>query len=131
MGLLPGVRPLPNYRGWKRVGHQAKKTIEEKRESVVKGIERALRGEKGAQRFEQFDHEHGTPVIRVLYANQALPIFDGQTTAAIDPTCDRAELWRAVIEQIRAGDFDREIEQAASNAYQSLRQKRQAPPRAA
>jgi hypothetical protein len=37
------------------------------------------------------------------------PLFDGEPFAAIDPRCDREELWRAIIAELRAGTFDDEI----------------------
>src|SRR3954470_14736375 len=127
---IPGViGPVANDRGWRK--GRGGKSIEAKRESVIRGIERSLRGEKGAPRLEQFDPVEGVPVIRVLYASHALPIFDGEISAAIDPGCDRAELWRAIIEQIRSGAFDAPIEAVAARVYRSIGRKRQGLPRAA
>jgi hypothetical protein len=123
---IPGVvRPLDSYRAWKKKG-QDKKTIEEKREAVIRGIERGVRGERGAPRLEQFDPQQGAPVVRVLYAAQPLPIFGGRPFAVIDPEADREKLWGAVIEQIRAGAFDEQIEAVARKVYRSLKRKRAA-----
>ena len=122
---LPGMlRPLKGYGGWKKEGKHRKRTIEEKREAVIRGLERSLRGEKGASTLEQFDPKLGTPVIRVLYASRALPIFDGEAFAAIDPQCDRGQLWGAVIEELRAGAYDREIEEVAGELSRTLETKR-------
>jgi hypothetical protein len=74
---IPGiVESLKDYRGWenKNKGH-GKRTIEQKREAVIRGIERSLRGERGAQKLEHLDREQGRPVIRVLYASYPLPPF--------------------------------------------------------
>lgn len=123
---LPGViKPLAGYRGWNKGGNQ-KRSIEEKREAVVRGIERSLRGVKGSPKLEVFDPLQKLPVIRVLYASHPLPIFEGENFAVIQPDCDRAALWGAVIEQIREGRFDREIEAVASKVSRSLERKRQA-----
>ena len=125
MKQLPGVvKPLAGYGGWTKGSD--KKTIEEKRESVVRSIERSLKGTRGAPKLERFDPVQKITVVRVLYAAHPLPIFDGENFAVIQPDCDRAALWNAVIEQIREGRFDREIEAVASKVYQSLERKRQA-----
>lgn len=126
MTELPGVvKPLAGYRGWSKRAND-KRSIEEKREVVVRGIERSLRGEKGAASLERFDPVQKLHVIRVLYASHALPIFEGEKFAAIQPECDRSALWNAVIEQVRAGRFDREIEAVAAKVSRSLERKRQA-----
>ena len=127
---IPGlVRPLDNYPAWNK--GQNRKTIAEKREVVVRGIERSIRGEHRARSLERFDHEHQAPVIRVLYASHPLPIFDGKTSAVIDPACDRAALWGTVIELIRGGTFDAEIEAIARRVYRSLELERKPPRKAA
>lgn len=107
------MKPLKDKEGWRRGPSHSRKPIQEKREVVVRGIERALEGGKNAQRMERFDPEWGRPVIRVLYGGRPSPIFDGETSAAINPECDRAALWRGVIDRIRGGEFDREIEESA------------------
>jgi hypothetical protein len=123
---LPGiVRPLAEYRGWGKKS-DAKRSIEEKREVVVRGIQRSLRGEKGAASLERFDPVQGAHVVRVLYCSHPLPIFDGQKFAVIEADCDRAALWGAVVEQIRAGRFDREIEAVATKVCRSLEKTRHA-----
>src|SRR4051794_31554557 len=99
-GTIPGLlRPLKNYRGWKKPGDR--KSIEAKRQVVIRGIERYLKGEKRASSLEYIDPAQGAPVIRVLYASHALPIFDGETHALIDQACDRHALWDGIIELIR------------------------------
>ena len=65
-------------------------------------------------------------MIRVLYASHPLPIFDGETAAVIDPECDRGKLWGAIIEEIRAGAYDAEIEDVARKIPRSLERKRAA-----
>lgn len=123
---LPGiVKPLAGYQGWDKRSSDGK-SIEEKRESVVRGVERFRRGEKGAASLERFDPAQKLHVVRVLYCSRALPIFNGEKFAVIKPDCDRSALWNAVIEQIRAGRFDREIEEVATTVYQSLGKKQQA-----
>jgi hypothetical protein len=120
--VIPGViKPLGNYQGWKK-GHE-KKTIEDKRQAVIRGIERSLRGEKGAPRLERFDRVQAAPVIRVLYASHPLPIFDGEPSAVIDPECDRGRLWGAILEEIRAGAYDAEIEDVARKIPRGLERK--------
>lgn len=123
---LPGVvRPLAEYRGWRKKSSE-KRTIEEKREVVVRGIERSLRGEKGAVSLERYDPVQGVHVVRVLYCSHPLPIFDGEKFAVVQADCDRAALWGAVIEQLRAGRFDREIEATAARVHRSLEKRQQA-----
>jgi hypothetical protein len=128
---IPGVvRTLESYRAWRNKGRD-KKTIEEKREAVIRGIERGMRGERGAPRLERFDPQQGAPVVRVLYAAHPLPIFGGKPFAVIDPEADREKLWGAVIEQIRAGVYDEQIEAVARKVYRSLKRKRAAVSKAA
>lgn len=123
---LPGVvRPLAEYREWGKKDGE-KRSIEEKREVVVRGIERSLRGEKGGYRLERFDPVQGGNVVRVLYCSHPLPIFDGEKFAVVQADCDRAALWGAVIEQLRAGRFDREIEAVAAKVYHTLEKTRRA-----
>ena len=120
---LPGViRPAANASRWAKKRHR--RTAQEKRETVVRGIERSLRGEPGAPRLERFDPEEGGPVIRVLYASHPLPIFDGRTAAVIEPGCDREALWQAVIDRVRSGACDREIVATAARVYASIARKR-------
>ena len=110
---------------WGKKGGE-KRTIEEKREVVVRGIERSLRKEKGGYGLERYDPVHGVHVVRVLYCSHPLPIFDGEKFAVIQADCDRAALWGAVVEQIRAGRFDREIEATAAKVRRSLEKIRHA-----
>ena len=67
--------------------------------------------------IEGYDPEQKAPVIRVLYGNLPLPIFDGQPLAIIDPQADRETLWGAIIDRIRAGAFDAQIEAVAGEIY--------------
>jgi hypothetical protein len=120
---MPGLKPLKDYQGWRKGSSRSRKPIREKREAVVRGIERALEGGKNAQRMERFDPERGTSVIRVLYGGRPLPIFDGETSAAVEPDCDRAALWRSIIDRVRGGEFDREIEETAMKVYLATRRK--------
>jgi hypothetical protein len=118
--VFPGVvTPLHGYHGWNK--GQEKRSIAQKREVLIRGIERSLRRDKGAPRLEHFDHAQGAPVIRVLYASHPLPIFAGETAALIDPHCDRGQLWGAIIDQIRAGTYDAEIEEVAQRVSRSIR----------
>lgn len=120
----PGiVRPLANSRGWRK-GRNDSRTIEEKRESVIRGIERWLRKEKGAACLEQFDPSEGAPVIRVLYASKPLPVFNGSPFAIIDPACDRDKLWAGVIDEIRGGAHDRAIAEVARSLASPLEKRR-------
>jgi len=64
-GIFPGVvKPLHGYHGWKK--GQQRRTIEQKRQVVIRGIERSLHRDNRAPRLEQFDHAQGAPIIRVL-----------------------------------------------------------------
>lgn len=85
-----------------------------------------MKGEKGAPSLEYPDPAQGGPVIRVLYASHTLPIFDGKPHALIDPACDRQVLWGGIIEQIRDGVYDQEIEAVAKKVAASLEKKRTA-----
>jgi hypothetical protein len=121
---IPGiVRPLKDYRGWRNKGTHHARSIEAKREAVIRGIERSLRGEKGGAKLEHYDPDSRTTVIRVPYAALSLPIFDGEPFAAIDDRCDRGTLWGAIIERIRSGAHDREIQEAATLLSQSMKKK--------
>lgn len=120
---IPGlVRPLDHYRAWKK--NPDRKSTAEKREVVIRGIERALRGEPKAPSLERFDYEQKAPVIRVLYASTPLPIFDGKESAVIDPACDRQKLWGAIIGLIRSGAYDAEIEAVARRLREGLERNR-------
>ena len=117
---LPGVvKAAGNDRPWGTA--QGKKPAEEKREVILHAIERPLRGERGAQKLERFDPAHQAPVIRVLDGNDPLPIFDGQPRAVLDPEADRETLWGAIIEHLRAGLDDAEMEQVARKIDQTTK----------
>lgn len=114
---IPGIiRPTEGFRSTDRKDQP--RTIEEKRATVIRTIERHRHGEKGAARLEQYDSEQKAPVIRVLYGSTALPIFDGHAAAVIDPQTDRDALWQAIIARIEAGEYDQEID-AVSQAMRS------------
>lgn len=116
---IPGVvRPTEAYRSTQ--GKGGPKPIQEKREVVIRSIERFRRGDPRSYRLEQFDHEIGAPVIRVLYGSVPLALFDGKPAAVIDPKADRDKLWDAIIEQVRAGEFDQVIEQATQQMLRSI-----------
>ena len=117
---IPGIlRPTAGFRSTDRKNQP--RTIEEKRSILIRGIERYRLGQKGATRLEQYDHEQKAPVIRVLYGSTALPIFDGQAAAVIDPDADRDALWESIIGRIAAGDYDREIEEVSCKILSNLR----------
>jgi hypothetical protein len=118
---IPGIiSPHVGFRSTD--GKNQPKTIEEKRATVIRNIERHRRGEKGAAKLEMYDYEHKAPVIRVLYGSTALAIFDGQPAALIEADADRDALWEAIITRIDAGEFDREIEEVSSMMLSNLRQ---------
>jgi hypothetical protein len=117
---IPGIIRLTE--GFRSTdGKNQPKTIEEKRATIIHNIERYLRGEKGASRLEMFDYEEKAPVIRVLYGSQALPIFDGQPAAIIEPDADRDALW-PIISRFEAGEYDQAIEEVSSMMLSNLRQ---------
>ena len=121
---LPGVlKAAGNDRPWGPA--KGKKPLEEKRAVILRTIERHLRGEKGAPKLERFDPAHRAPVIRVLDGNDPLPMFDGQPRAVIDPEADRETLWGAILEHLRAGLYDAEIEQVARKIYQATKARAQ------
>lgn len=124
MGAPGVVRPLANYRGWRKQGGNVKRSIEEKREAVIRGIDRWLKREKGAPALEYFDPEQRTPVIRVLYAAKPLPIFEGEPFAVIDPECDRKTLWAGISDEIRRGAHDGAIEEVARGFALALERNR-------
>ena len=99
MGAPGTVRPLANFQGWQK-GRSDRRTIGEKSEGVVRGIERWLGKGKGAASLEQLDPAEGVPVIRVLYASKSLPLFNGSSFAVIDPACDRQKFWAAIIDEV-------------------------------
>lgn len=116
---IPGiVRPAEGFRSTDRKNQP--KTIEEKRQTAIRSIERYLGGDKGAPKLEQFDPAQNAPVIRVLYGSAALPIFDGKPAAVIDPKADRKALWKAIADKIRQGEFDAEIEQVSRQMIRNL-----------
>ena len=118
---IPGiVRPADGFRSTD--GKNQPRTIEEKRATVIRNIERYRNREKGAARLEFYDHEQKAPIIRVLYGSTALPIFDGQPAAVIDPKADRDAIWDAIISRIDSGEYDREIEEVTSMMLSNLRQ---------
>jgi hypothetical protein len=121
-GTIPGARPLEQY-DWRPARSKGPKTIEDRRQSVINAIDRSLRGTKGAPRLEQVGSD-GTPMIRVMYAGQPLPVFDGKPYAAISRDCDRAELWRAVKDEIRSGAVDGAIDDIARRVSLALERKR-------
>jgi hypothetical protein len=117
---IPGIlRPTAGFRSSSSSG--GPRSIQDKRDAVIRSIERFLSGQKGAARLEVYDSELQAPVIRVLYGTMALPVFDGQPAAVIDPEVNRQELWNAIIERLRAGDYDQEIEFVTQVMVQSLK----------
>lgn len=120
---IPGIiRPTGAFRTTD--GKEQPKTIEEKRSTILRTIERFRRGEKGSARLEGYDYEQKASVIRVLYGSAPLPIFDGQAAAVIEPQADRDALWEAIISRIEAGDYDKEIEEVSKVMLNNLRQAR-------
>jgi hypothetical protein len=118
---IPGIiRPTEGFHS--TAGKDQPKTIQEKRATVIRNIERHRTGEKGAARLEMYDIEQKAPVVRVLYGSNALPIFDGQAAAVIDPNVDRDALWEAIITRIDAGEYDQVIEEVSSIMLNNLRQ---------
>lgn len=127
---IPGiVRPTEAFRSTDRKSQP--KTIEEKRQTVIRTIERYRRGEKGAATLEHYDSEQKAPVIRLLYGSAALPIFDGKPAAIIDPKTDRDALWDAITAEIEAGAFDEAIEQVSQALLKGLNEARERKARAA
>ena len=96
-------------------------SIEKKRATIIRSIERFLRKEPRGPRLEQYDAEQNATMIRVLYGSATLPIFDGKPAAVIDPKADRVALWAAIIDKVKAGDFDREIEAVSAAMIENMR----------
>jgi hypothetical protein len=118
---IPGIiRPTDGFRSTDAKNHP--RTIEEKRATVIRNIERHRSREKGAGRLEMYDYQQKAPVIRVLYGSTALPIFDGQPAAVIQPDADRDALWEEIITRIESGEYDRAIQEVASTMLNNLRQ---------
>jgi hypothetical protein len=118
---IPGlIRPTDGFRSTDRENQP--KTIEQKRATVIRNIERYRNGEKGAARLELYDSEQKAPVIRVLYGSAALPIFDGHPAAVIDPDADRDALWEAITSRVAAGDYDQAIKEVSDTMLNNLRQ---------
>jgi hypothetical protein len=69
-----------------------------------------------------YNYEQKAPVSRVLYGSFALPIFEGQPAAVIDPDADRDALWEAIVTRTNAGEYDQAIEEVSSMILSNLRQ---------
>jgi hypothetical protein len=118
-GTIPGARPLEQY-DWRPARSKGPKTIEDRRQSVINAIDRSLRGEKGAPRLEQVGPD-GKIVVRVIFAGNVLPLFDGKPYAEISGDCVRQDLWRSIKDEIRSGAVDGAIEEIARKVSQSLK----------
>lgn len=116
---IPGIiRPTEGFKSTDRKNQP--KSIEEKRETAIRFIERYRRGEKGVPKLESYDQEQGGPVIRVLYGSMPLPIFDGMPAAIIDPKTDRDAMWDAIIAGFRSGAYDDALERVSREMVESL-----------
>jgi len=113
---------------WKSSGSGGGSSMDQRRETVIKGIEkwiRVLQKEeiKGVTKLSRV--QDGQREIRVKYHNHAVPVNDnGDYTGILDIDYDELTFWKVTIDQIKNGDWDNRINVAVENLKKTLKRKK-------